>query len=68
MKITFFIDPKGPRVIKFSIWHLYNTKTSRVIKKEVMKNKQPLKNRLVLLKFEIIFSIFLGILVLQKIS
>jgi len=33
-----------------------------------MKNKQPLKNRLVLLKFEIIFSMFLSILVLQKYS
>jgi hypothetical protein len=33
-----------------------------------MKDKQPLKNRLVLLKFEIIFSIFLGILILQKYS
>jgi hypothetical protein len=33
-----------------------------------MKDKQPLKNILVLLKFEIIFSKFLGILVLQKYS
>jgi hypothetical protein len=33
-----------------------------------MKDNQPLKNKLVLLKFEIIFSNFLGILVLQKYS
>jgi hypothetical protein len=68
MKTTFFIDPTSPIVIKFSIWHLYITETSRVFFFKVMKDKQPLKNRLVLLKFEIIFSIFLGILILQKYS